>query len=97
MTVPVASRDLVSGAFLPVGDRWNAGYMEGEDSCSDGGDFTVDFDDRGMDSDQSDGTDWGEDDSVFKCGVSGITSGAWFLWVRESDVVPVELMSFNVE
>ena len=36
--------------------------MEGEDSCADTGDFTIDFDDRGMDNNQNDGTDWGEDD-----------------------------------
>ena len=31
--------------------------------CGDTGDFTVDFDDRGMDSNQYDGTDWGRDDA----------------------------------
>ncbi len=94
---PVARRDLVSGAFLPLGDQWNFGYMEGEDACSDTSDFTVDFDDRGMDSNQSDGTDWGEDDSTFKCGMSGIATGTWFIWVREEVPVPVELMEFRVE
>ena len=94
---PVARRDLIAGAFLPLGDQWNSGYMEGEDNCGDTGDFTVDFDDRGMDSNQSDGTDWGEDDTTFKCGVSGISNGTWFVWVRESEVIPVELMSFEIE
>jgi hypothetical protein len=50
-----------------------------------------------MDSDQSDGTDWGEDDSSLKCGVSGLDGGAWFIWVRESEVVPVDLMAIDVE
>jgi len=94
---PVARRDLIAGTFLPEGDQWEFGYMEGEDSCGDDGDFTVDFDDRGMDSNQSDGTDWGEDDSSLKCGVSGLDGGAWFIWARESEVVPVELMAIDVE
>ncbi len=76
-------RDNVAGSFLPVGNDWNYGYLEGEDSCGDTGDFTVDFDDRGMDSNQSDGTDWGEDDSQLKCGTSGLFDGVWFIWVRE--------------
>lgn len=94
---PVARRDLISGAFLPEGDQWAAGYMEGEDACAAVGDFTVDFDDRGMDSNQSDGTDWGLDDGTFKCGVSGISSGTWFVWARESDPLPVDLMEFTIE
>ena len=32
-----------------AGDQWNAGYLEGEDSCNSTDDFTIDFDDRGMD------------------------------------------------
>jgi hypothetical protein len=36
-----------------------------------------------MDSNQSDGTDWGEDDWSFKCGQSWIGGGTWFIWVRE--------------
>lgn len=79
---PPERRNNISGAVLPLGDQYGAGYMESEDSCSDTGDFTVDFDDRGMDSNQSDGTDWGEDDSSQKCGTSGVGSGAWFIWVR---------------
>jgi len=67
-----------------LGDDWNAsGYLEGEDSCGDTGDFSVDFDDRGMDSDESDGTDWGEDDSSKKCGVRALSDGEWFIWARE--------------
>ncbi len=80
---PPERRNNLTGAILPFGDVWNGGGLVGEDSCSDSGDFTVDFDDRGMDSNQSDGTDWGEDDSSKKCGVNGIPGGAWFIFVRE--------------
>ena len=45
-------------------------------------DFTVDFDDRGMDSFESDGTDWGVDDNNRKCGTSPLFDGAWFIFVR---------------
>ena len=78
-----ARRNNLNGDFLPEGDPWNAdGYLEGEDTCGDTEDFTVDFDDRGMDGDQADGTDWGEDDNVMKCGT--VDDGeAFFLFVRE--------------
>jgi hypothetical protein len=79
-----ARRNNISGITLPVNDQWTAGFLEGEDSCGDENDFTVDFDDRGMDGNQSDGTDWGEDDSFFKCGLSGLDEGAWHIWVRET-------------
>ena len=84
-TRPAPARtDLIAGVSLPLGDDWNAsGYLEGEDSCGDTGDFTVDFDDRGMDSNESDGTDWGEDDSSPKCGVRALADGQWFIWARE--------------
>jgi cysteine-rich repeat protein len=66
------------------GDNWDAGYLEGEDSCGDTGDFTIDFDNRGMDSNQTDGTDWGEDDGSRKCGSSyGGTNASWQIWVRK--------------
>ena len=78
-----ARRNNLNGASRGVNDRWNAGYLEGEDSCGDTSDFTVDFDDRGMDSNQSDGTDWGEDDGRRKCGRSGLGSGQWFIYFRE--------------
>jgi hypothetical protein len=55
----------------------------GEDTCDATDDFTVDFDDSGMDSNESDGTDWGEDDGARKCGMSGLETGTWFIWVRE--------------
>ncbi len=76
-----ARRDNVAGLDLPLGDDWNVGYLEGEDSCGDTSDFTVDFDDRGMDSNQSDGTDWGRDDNTGKCGTSP-GGASWFIWVR---------------
>eukprot|EP00019_Armaparvus_languidus_P009579 CAMPEP_0168580386 /NCGR_PEP_ID=MMETSP0420-20121227/767_1 /TAXON_ID=498008 /ORGANISM="Pessonella sp." /LENGTH=314 /DNA_ID=CAMNT_0008614495 /DNA_START=34 /DNA_END=979 /DNA_ORIENTATION=- len=83
---PPARRNNINGATLPLGDQWNEGFLEGEDVCGDTGDFTVDFDDRGMDSDQSDGTDWGEDDSSPKAGTTGVSDGQWFIFVRESVV-----------
>jgi len=83
---PPARRNNLTGDFLPAGDPWNDdGYLEGEDRCSDDNDFTIDFDDRGMNGDQSDGTDWGEDDGTAKCGESGLNRGSWFLYVREAE------------
>ncbi len=75
-------RNNILGTTRAVGNEYNSGEMEGEDSCADTSDFTVDFDDRGMDSDQSDGSDWGEDDSAAKCGTSGL-GDAWMIYVRE--------------
>jgi hypothetical protein len=80
---PPARTNNLTGETLPKGDSWTTGSLEGEDSCDDLADFTVDFDDRGMDSNQSDGTDWGDDDGDHKCGVSGTNTGAWFIFVRE--------------
>jgi hypothetical protein len=87
---PPARRDNLSGAALPAGDPWGAGYLEGEDSCADTGDFTVDFDDRGMDNNQIDGTDWGEDDGSLKCGTGYYAAGQayWYILVREISPVP---------
>ena len=78
-----ARRNNLNGQFRAVNDSYGAGYLEGEDFCGDTGDFTVDFDDRGMDSNQNDGTDWGEDDGQRKCGTSGLGSGNWQVWARE--------------
>ncbi len=84
-----ARRDNVSGVMLVAGTNWlntyiaPYDYLEGEDSCGATTDFTVDFVDRGMDSNQSDGTDWGEDDGTRKCGTSGLLDGVWHIWVRE--------------
>lgn len=78
-----ARRDNVTGTSLAIGWPWSAGFLEGEDSCADESDFTVDLRDRGMDSDESDGTDWGEDDGSPKCGVRDVVDGIWHVWVRE--------------
>ncbi|MCA9544649.1 MAG: scavenger receptor cysteine-rich domain-containing protein, partial [Myxococcales bacterium] len=85
MEVVPARRNNITGDELPEGDQWAAGFLEGEDSCDAPTDFTVDFDDRGMDSNQSDGTDWGQDDGARKCGQSGIPGGQWFIFVRASE------------
>ncbi len=84
-----ARRNNLNQSFRRKTDRYNSGYLEAEDSCSDTGDFTVDFDDRGLDSDQSDGTDWGEDDGLRKCGTSGLLGGQWFVYTRERPRVAV--------
>jgi len=78
--------DVISGQRLPRGDQWDNssnGRLIGEDNCDAGNDFTVDFDDAGMDSDESDGTDWGLDDNSWKCGAGGLSAGSWFIFVRE--------------
>ncbi|MCA9540133.1 MAG: hypothetical protein KC620_14645, partial [Myxococcales bacterium] len=85
---PPARRNNINGQTRARGDQWNAGYLEGEDSCGDTSDFTVDFDDRGMDNNQSDGTDWGEDDGARKCGRSGLGGGQWFIFAREVGGAP---------
>ena len=36
-----------------------------------------------MDGDEADGTDWGEDDDIGKCGTETPENGAWFVWIRE--------------
>jgi Putative metal-binding motif/Fibrinogen beta and gamma chains, C-terminal globular domain len=80
-----ARRNNVTGEFKDTTDAWDftGGGMIGEDTCADAGDFTVDFDDRGMDGQsESDGTDWGEDDGKSKCALSN-SGGAWFVFVRE--------------
>jgi len=91
-TQPAAARrNNLSGAALPLGDDWNFGYFEGEDDCGSTDDFAMDFDDRGMDNNQRDGTDWGEDDNSRKCGVDGLADGQWFLYAREIEIEqPIE-------
>jgi len=83
---PAAARkNNLTGESRALGDDWEtAGYLEGEDSCPDTEDFTIDYSDRGMDGNQSDGTDWGEDDGSLKCGTEGLQTGVWFVFVRES-------------
>lgn len=75
-------RDNLRSIELSLGTNWAAGYLEGEDVCDDTGDFTVDFRDRGMDADEADGTDWGEDDGSPKCGAA-VRDGIWQIWARE--------------
>ena len=81
-TGPWNRRDNIHDIFKDSSDQYD-GFMEGEDGCGSTDDFTVDFDDRGMDGDEFDGTDWGEDDGQQKCGNVRSSSGAWFVWVRE--------------
>jgi hypothetical protein len=73
----------LNGNTRPLGDQWDFGYLKGEDACTSTDDFTVDFDDRGMDSNQRDGTDWGEDDGTQKCGNTSGGIYTYFIWVRE--------------
>jgi hypothetical protein len=75
-----ARRNNLTGETRPLGDDWDQGFLEGEDSCGDGADFVIDFDQGGMDT-GTDGTDWGDDDGSGRCGVPTST-GAWFIWVR---------------
>jgi cysteine-rich repeat protein len=80
-----ARRDNIGRRFRRADDPYSGttGYLEAEDTCGATDDFTVDFDDRGMDSNQSDGTDWGEDDGTRKCGASALAGGQWFVFARE--------------
>ena len=80
--MPPRRRDNLAGVQLLPGDDWNDGGLVGEDTCADQDDFAVDFDDRGMDGDEADGTDWGEDDGKKKCTASN-SGDAWFIFVRE--------------
>ena len=97
-TIPTPSRrNNLTREVLEAGDRYGAGFLEGEDSCESDDDFTLDFDDRGMGGNGSDGTDWGEADDVLKCGIEGVDTGQWFVFVRERDVVIPELDITNFE
>ncbi|MEZ4468192.1 MAG: fibrinogen-like YCDxxxxGGGW domain-containing protein, partial [bacterium] len=91
---PPARRNNRTGEIRAPGQGWHAERsadraLEGEDVCADVADFTIDFEDRGMDSNQSDGTDWGEDDGARKCGRSGLATGQWFLFAREPRRAPL--------
>lgn len=97
---PWQRRNNLTGTTLPASDTYNqgnAGSLIGEDSCGDTNDFTVDFDNRGMDSNQQDGTDWGEDDGARKC--RNVYNGVgWFIFTRELDAaptVPAKPLSFT--
>jgi hypothetical protein len=76
-------RNNVTGQTLARGNRYGNRVLESEDQCGDVDDFTVDFDDAGLDGDEEDGTDWGLDDALAKCGVI-VERGTWFLWVRDA-------------
>ena len=91
-----ARRDNIGDRFRPRRQQWDAGLFEGEDSCGDTRDFTVDFDNRGMDGAQGDGTDWGEDDGRRKCGRDGLGAGQWFIYARERGRVAVVGASVRV-
>ncbi|MEW5847248.1 MAG: fibrinogen-like YCDxxxxGGGW domain-containing protein [Myxococcota bacterium] len=81
---PPARRNNLTGTFLPRGRAWSSGELEGEDECNDVLDFTVDFNDRGVDGNDADGTDWGEDDGVAKCGHPiEAGEGTWLIWMRD--------------
>ena len=79
-----ARRDNLSGEVLGFGTPWARGGLAGEGTCADPDSFTVDFADGGLDGDELDGTDWGEDDGLAKCGDRYTDHGAWFVWVRET-------------
>eukprot|EP01047_Picozoa_sp_COSAG01_P017472 COSAG01_NODE_926_length_12694_cov_4.945137_1_plen_1540_part_00 len=83
-TLPSPARqNLLTGERRPAGNAWSSGALVGEDRCDDAGDFAIDFDDRGMDSAEADGTDWGVDDGVKKCGnVRNPSNGGWWAWYR---------------
>ena len=80
--VTPARRDNLTGQSLPETDPYDSGALVGEGYCGDLGAFTIDFDDAGKDSDESDGTDWGNDDYLPKCGA--VRAGyAWYVFARE--------------
>ena len=87
-----ARRDNLTDTLLGRRTSWQAGpggALVGEDACDAPNDFTVDLHDRGMDNDERDGTDWGADDGVPKCGEGpAAADGAWFIFVREPLVPP---------
>jgi hypothetical protein len=79
---PPARRNLLTNQLRTEGNHWDRdGYLEGEDQCASFDDFSIDFDDRGMDGNQYDGTDWGEDDGLVKCADTN-SGAAWFIWIR---------------
>ena len=88
-----ARRNNLTQEELAAGDRYASGFLEGEDACGAEDDFTVDFDDRGMGGNGSDGTDWGMADGIPKCGVEGVNNGQWFVFVRER---PVEIPEVDI-
>ena len=80
-STPPARKNILTSETLPLGNPWNAGYLEAEDACQSADDFALDFDDRGVGGNPSDGTDWGEDNGYQRCGVEH-SGEAWFVWYR---------------
>jgi hypothetical protein len=84
-----ARRNNVTGDTRPVGDDWDAGYLRGEDTCADYGDFAIDFDERGKAPGAyqgwgvGDSTSWGSADYQFRCGNSLVYGANFWVWVRE--------------
>jgi len=79
--------NLLSGECLSQGVYWSSGAFESEKACDAPEDFAFDFNDRGLDSDEADGTDWGLDDGKWKCGTQACAANgtcSWFVWARKS-------------
>jgi hypothetical protein len=74
-------RNNLTGEEKDASDPYDSGALVGEEYCGGYDDFTVDFDDAGMNSNEIDGTDWGRDDFVGKCGDYNYGYG-WYVWVR---------------
>ena len=84
VVVHPARRNNLDGDVRAAGTPWAQGPMVGEGSCDDEASFTVDFEDAGLDGNERDGTDWGLDDGLGKCGDQYTARGAWFIWLRET-------------
>jgi Notch-like protein len=78
-----------TGDYRARRNQWDTGAFVGENTCGDIADFAVDFDDRGLNGNEGDGTDWGEDDGRLKCGAAGLGTGQWFVFARERRRVAV--------
>ncbi len=75
-------RNNLTDVLLLSSNEYDNGPLVSEDTCGDTDDFALDFDDRGMDSDTADGTDWGEADGKERCTAAGVGE-AWFIFARE--------------
>jgi hypothetical protein len=78
----VDRRDNLLGTLLLASNTYDSGQLVGEDTCGDADDFVLDFDDRGMDGNTADGTEWGEADGKERCGEAGVGE-AWYIFARE--------------
>ncbi|MFN3199400.1 MAG: MopE-related protein [Bradymonadia bacterium] len=81
---PPARRNNLTGMEIDAGVNWGQGQLVAEDSCADGGDFIIDFNDGGSRGNRSDGTDWGEYNAARVCGTSNLATGQWMILVRET-------------